>query len=63
MGNVPVSLSDAGGLPDCGIINSHDTQAPELHCGDLLNGQGNFRLGAWLTADAKGGSQLTFTDS
>ncbi len=52
--NVPNRLSDAGGLTDCGNINSRETQALELHCGDLLNCHRYFRLGASLTADEKG---------
>ena len=53
MGNVSISLSDAGGPPDCGNINSLTIQVPELHCDDLLNGQRNFGLGASLPAEAK----------
>jgi hypothetical protein len=53
MGNTPISLYDAGDLPDGGNINSRDTQAPELQWDNLLNGQGNFGLGAAWPADAK----------
>lgn len=44
--NVPNYLSDAGGLTDCGIINSRDTQALEFHCGDLLNYHRYHRVGS-----------------
>jgi hypothetical protein len=47
----PSPYSDAGDLTGCGNINSHNIKAPELHCGDLLDGQRNFRLGASLPAD------------
>jgi hypothetical protein len=52
--NVPNYLSDAGGLTDCGNINSRYTQALELHCGDLLNCHRYYRVDVPLTADEKG---------
>ena len=52
--NVPNCLSDPAGLTGCGNINSRDTQALELHCGDLLNCHRYSRVGASLTADEKG---------
>ena len=61
--NVSNCLSDAGGLTDCGNINSLDTQALELHCGDLLNCHRYYRVDASLTADEEGCSELRFTDS
>ena len=48
--NVPNCLSDAVGLTDCGNLNSRDTQALELHCGDLLNCHRSYRLGSSLAA-------------
>ena len=48
--NVPNCLSDAVGLTDCGNINSRYAQAPELHCGVLLNCHRYSRLGASLAA-------------
>jgi hypothetical protein len=48
MGNVPNYLSDAGGLPDCGDINSLDTQALELHRGVLLDCHRYYRVDASL---------------
>jgi hypothetical protein len=49
MGNVSNCVSDAGGLTDCGNINSPDPQALELHCGDLLDCHRYFGVGGSLT--------------
>jgi hypothetical protein len=50
IGNGPNCLSDAGGLTDCGNINSRDTQALEFHCGDLLDCHRYSRFGSSLAA-------------
>jgi hypothetical protein len=49
--NVSNCLSNAGGLIDCGNINSRYTQALELHCGDLLNCHRYSRVGSSLTKE------------
>ena len=61
--NVPNCLSDAGGFPDCRNINSLDTQALKLHCGDLLNCHRYYRVVASVAADEEGDASLAFTDS
>ena len=48
-GNVSNCLSNAGGLTDCGNINSSYPQALELHCGDLLNCHRYSRVASSLT--------------
>jgi hypothetical protein len=47
-GNVPNCLSDAGGLTDCGNINSLDPQALKFHCGYLLNRHRYYRVASSL---------------
>jgi hypothetical protein len=42
-------LSDAGGLTDCGNINSRYPQALVLHCDDLLNCHEYYRVDASVT--------------